>query len=69
MSDVLIERARVASLSRSRHPDDGELIKARQNLTALSLQQHIKRVLAQAPPLTADQLDAIANLLRAGGAV
>lgn len=65
---VAHERARVASLSRDRKPDDPELIQARQNLAALTLAQHVERVLAAAPPLTDEQRTRISALLRTGGA-
>lgn len=68
------ERARVASLTRAinngeRPADDPELTEARRNLRALRLEEHVNRVLAQAPPLSGEQLDRIAALLRVGGAV
>lgn len=61
------ERARVASLSRSRTPDDPELLDARRNLRAERLALHIATVVAEAPPLTAEQRDRLAVLLRGGG--
>lgn len=61
------ERARIASLSRSRAADDPDLIEARRNLRAASLEAHVLRILDEAPPLTADQRQRIAGLL-AGGA-
>jgi len=62
------ERARVASLSRSRKSDDPELIEARRNMRAERLAEHVARVVAEAPPLTDEQRERIAALLRAGGA-
>ena len=61
------ERARYASLSRSRPADDPELIEARRNMRALKLEEHVARVVAEAPPLTDEQRERIAALLRAGG--
>ena len=61
-------RARIGALSRDRASDDPELVKARQDLKALCLEEHIRRVVAEAPPLTDEQRDRIASLLRAGGA-
>jgi hypothetical protein len=58
------ERARVASLSRSRIPDDPELIEARRNMRAERLADHIRKVVAEAPPLTSSQRDKLALLLR-----
>lgn len=62
------ERARVASLTRSRKADDPELVEARRNLRALRLEEYVTRVVAEAPPLTDEQRERIAALLRAGGA-
>jgi hypothetical protein len=60
-----IERARVASLTRSRTPDDPELIEARRNMRAARLEDVIRRTVAAAPPLTPEQRDRLAVLLRA----
>jgi len=60
------ERARVASLSRSRTPDDPDLVNARRNLKAERLALYITRVVDAAPPLTAAQRDRLALLLRGG---
>jgi hypothetical protein len=58
------ERARVASLSRSRPTDDPDLVAARGNLKAERLADYIRRTVESAPPLTADQRDRLALLLR-----
>lgn len=58
------ERARVASLSRSRQADDPDLVNARTNLKAARLEDYIRRVVAEAPPLTPAQRDRLATLLR-----
>lgn len=63
---VLHERARVASLSRSRATDDPELIEARRNLNAERLAAFIKRNVAAAPPLTAEQRARLSLLLSGG---
>ena len=65
------ERARIAGMSSrpNRAPDDPELIEARRNLRALRLEDHVKKVLAGAPPLSDEQREHIAALLRAGGGV
>lgn len=60
------ERARVASLSRSRADDDPELQTARLNLRAERLADHITRVVGEAPPLTPEQVDRLRGLLRGG---
>lgn len=61
-------RGRVAALSRSRTHDDPDFVEARRNLTAVTLEEHIERVLAKAPPLTDEQAERIAHRLRGGGA-
>ena len=58
------ERARLASLSRSRTPDDPDLIAARRNLRAARLEDYIRRTVAAAPPLSDEQRDRLAVLLR-----
>lgn len=63
MSTWTAERARVASLTRSRKPDDPELIEARRNLRALRLAAHVEKALAGAPQLNDDQRATIARLL------
>jgi hypothetical protein len=60
------ERARVASLSRSRTPDDPDLIAARDKLKAERLEVYIAKVVAAAPSLSASQRDKLAMLLRGG---
>lgn len=62
------ERARVASLSRSRSEDDPELLDARRRLKAERLATHVERALADAPPLTDAQRERIARLLVGGAA-
>lgn len=66
MSTWTHERARIASLSRSRTPDDPDLLEARRNLRAERLADHIKRTVDAAPPLSAEQRDRLALLLRGG---
>ncbi len=58
------ERGRVAALSRSRPVDDPDLINARRALRAERLADRIEQVVAEAPPLTPEQLDRLAALLR-----
>lgn len=62
------ERARVASLSRSRYADDPDLVAARARLKVERLAAHIERVVSEAPPLSADQRARLAALLTGGGA-
>ncbi len=66
MSGWTHERARVASLSRSRTPDDPELVGARRDLRAARAEDYIKRLVDAAPPLTTAQKDRLALLLRGG---
>ena len=60
------ERARVASLSRSRTADDPELIAARGNLKAERLAAYIEKVVSTAPPLTSAQKSRLAALIGGG---
>ncbi len=69
MSTVFFERARVGALSRSRRDDDAELVAARQNLKALKLEEYVRRVVSEAPPLTPEQRDRIAAILRSADPV
>ena len=62
------ERAKIASLSRSRSADDPEIIEARRNLKAIRLEEYVLRVISEAPALTAEQSSKIAALLRPVGA-
>lgn len=62
--EVAHERARVAILTRHRPADDPELIASKQRLKAMMLEDHVVRVVSEAPPLTADQIDRIASILR-----
>lgn len=64
MSETLALRGRVASLSRSRPATDPDLINARRDLAAAKLDAYIKKVVSEAPPLTDEQRDRIAALLR-----
>ncbi|BBX97027.1 hypothetical protein [Mycobacterium lacus] len=57
-------RAKVAGLSQKRPPEDPELAEAQQNLRVARLADHIKRCVDQAPALTAEQRNQLAELLR-----
>lgn len=57
-------RAKIAALSRSRTADDPELVEARRDLKAAKLEDYIRRVVAEAPPLTDQQRELLAGLLR-----
>lgn len=60
------ERARVASLSRSRTPDDPVLVAARRDLRAARAEDYIKALVDSAPPLTDEQVSRLTLLLRGG---
>lgn len=51
-------------LSQKRPPEDPELAEAQQNLRVARLADHIKRCVDQAPALTAEQRNQLAELLR-----
>ncbi len=65
---LTVERARVAALSRSRNPDDPDLVAARQTLKAERLSEYIRRTVATLPPLSLEQRERLALLLRDGAA-
>lgn len=58
------QRARLAALRRHRSADDPLVADAARDLAAQRLEDHIRRVVDQAPPLTAQQRDRIGALLR-----
>jgi hypothetical protein len=68
MSAIRSGRGRVAALTRSRDKNDPELLSARRDLAADVIAQHAARVVAKAPPLTDEQRDRIAAILRASPA-
>ena len=58
---------RIGSLSRSREPDDPELLDARLGLRVEKLAEHIARVVDELPPPTDEQRARLARLLYADG--
>lgn len=54
----------VGALHRHHGPDDPRLADARRDLRAAELEEHVRRIVAEAPPLTDDQRSRIAALLR-----
>ncbi len=58
------ERARVAALSRSRTPDDPDFLAAKRDLRAARAEDYIRQLVDSAPPLTPEQRDRLAVLLR-----
>lgn len=63
------ERGRVASLTRSRTPDDPELIEARRNLKSARLELSISEAINREPTLSGPQIGELAAILLPGGAV
>jgi hypothetical protein len=59
-------RARVAALTRSRSIDDPEMVDARRDLAEANLTSYVERIVADAPPLTSEQIARITAAL--GGA-
>jgi hypothetical protein len=62
-------RARKAALTRSRAGDDPDMIAAERDLHAANLADHIRRTVDAWPPLTSEQRDRLATLLRAPSTV
>ena len=58
-----VERARLASLTRSREPHDPDLVRARRDLAAERLAEHVRKVVDAAPPFTEEQRRKIAAIL------
>lgn len=61
-AEVRTARARLAA-NRRHHPNKDHT-EARRDLAAANIAAYVARVVDQAPPLTADQADRIAALLR-----
>jgi hypothetical protein len=57
----------VGAVERHHGPDDPRLPVLRRDLRAAELEEHVRRIVGNAPPLTAEQRDRIAALLRTGG--
>jgi hypothetical protein len=57
-------RARVGALSRYRPDDDPDLLDARRDLRAARLADYIAKTVDAAPPLSSEQRDRLALLLR-----
>lgn len=62
------ERAKIASLSRSREPNDPEIVSARQRLKAARLEDHVRAVVEAWPPMTPEQIERVAVALRSPAA-
>jgi hypothetical protein len=61
------KRAKIAGLSRVLPHDDPKLVEVRRDLKAQRLEEHVAKVVAAAPPLSAEQRDRIAAILRGSG--
>lgn len=57
-------RGRVGALSRYRTDDDPDLLDARRDLRAARLAAYIEKTVDEAPPLSSEQRDTLALLLR-----
>lgn len=65
-ANALHHRGRVAALTRSRTPDDPDLLDARRDLRAERLAEAIESTVADWPPLTDEQVQRLRGLLRGG---
>lgn len=61
------ERARYASLRRSRSEDDPELLETRRRLAQARVEQRIRDAVESAPPLPADLVARCVELIRSVG--
>lgn len=61
-------KGRVAALSRSRQSSDPDLVVARRDLAEAKLLAYVAKTVAEAPPLTQEQIDRVSVLLRGGAA-
>jgi hypothetical protein len=59
-------RAQIAAKTRHRGPEHPETAEAHREYRAEGLAEHVRRVVDTFPPLTAEQRDKIAALLRPG---
>ncbi|UUO01698.1 hypothetical protein M4D79_25565 [Mycolicibacterium novocastrense] len=62
--DIARARARAAGLSAFRKPNAPDLIEAKRTLREAVLAKHIRGLVDTAPPLTQEQRDRLAELLR-----
>lgn len=57
-------RSEYANLCKKLDPDNPQVVAKRAELRALKLEDYVKRVLEEAPPLTDEQRTRLADLLR-----
>jgi fructose-specific phosphotransferase system component IIB len=72
--EVSKARATVSAFARcvkngEREANDPVIVQAKTNLAVANIAAYVEKVLSAAPPLTDEQKDRIAGLLRAGGDV
>ncbi|MDP9397340.1 MAG: hypothetical protein M3P96_05725 [Actinomycetota bacterium] len=67
MSTWTAERARLAA--KKKHDPNADVEDIRRDLRAARAEDYIRRVVDAAPPLTLEQRDRLATLLRGGAAV
>lgn len=65
---VLSRRGRLNAMQRHHGADDPRVIELRRETRAEALARHVAKVVDEAPPLTAEQRNRIAALLRAPSA-
>ena len=63
-STIAHHKSRVAAFTRSRTPDDPELVRAKQDLAEAKLADYIQRLLDAAPELSDEQRVRLAELLK-----
>lgn len=64
MIDVLQRAGSYSQLKRKFPPDHPSVVEAHQQLVAARLLAHVSNLMASSPPLTADQVEQIAVILR-----
>jgi len=66
-ASTLSARATHAALTRHRGANDPKTLDARRDLAVANIEHYVKRTVEAAPPLTGEQRDRLALLLRGGG--
>lgn len=67
-STTTSRRNRLNALQRHRPPDDPQIADARRDLRAARLEEHIRKLVDEAPPLSDEQRSRLAALLRPAAA-
>ena len=67
LSQSLAARNTLANVCRHHPTDEKKKTDARRNLAEAKIADYVQKVVSSAPPLTDEQLERIAGLLRAGG--